>query len=700
MAPRLGLRAYLAAAFAIIAVATGAAFAILVGREVVDALYLRVGAVLVHGSDETLANIDRELRERKDDMEDYAAMVRHAGALGIADLEWIGVNSLSRDAREFGCDWAAAADRSGTVVTVSAGGPATGTSLGNRPWFAKALTAPTIFNDTPAGSPWPAPRLVLAAPLSDRAGQVFAVLVCDLQPDWAARLARRVTAALPGTADTEVIVADAAWRPVLASESVKDRRLPSALTSLAAAGRPRWTRLTWPDGIDYITAVAIDGDKAGASAQLGWRAVVRRRAEIAMRPALDLRDRVYQFSALLALAAALIGAVVAHGIVVPLRRIAGAARRIAGGELGVRIPELRAYREVETLSRSLHGMLATLRADEARLAALNETLDGRVRQRTAEIAAANEALARQESRLRAVIDTAMDGVLIIGEENRIQIFNPACERIFGWKAEEIVGRSAAELVASETRTLRSNQLAFDELLGPMAGGEAATDQVRTVRGRRRDGSTFPLEVSIARTAIEGGPVYVAIVRDVTEAVRARQELFGLATKDALTGLRNRRYFLEGAETEFARSRRHGRSFALLLLDADHFKGVNDTYGHAAGDRALQGIAEVCNRSLREVDLIGRLGGEEFAVAMPETDLAVARQVADRLRQQIADNAVGDGERTFNVTVSIGVASSSAADRSLDQMLRRADHALYAAKNGGRNRIAIAEPDAVKELRGD
>jgi diguanylate cyclase (GGDEF)-like protein len=167
-------------------------------------------------------------------------------------------------------------------------------------------------------------------------------------------------------------------------------------------------------------------------------------------------------------------------------------------------------------------------------------------------------------------------------------------------------------------------------------------------------------------------------------------LFGLATKDALTGLRNRRYFLEGAETEFARARRHGRGFSLLLLDADHFKKVNDNYGHAAGDRVLQGIAEVCNRSLREVDLVGRLGGEEFAVAMPEADLTVACQVADRLRQQIAENEVGDGSQSVCVTVSIGVAAVSSSDRNLDQMLRRADQALYAAKNGGRNQIAVAD----------
>jgi two-component system, cell cycle response regulator len=263
--------------------------------------------------------------------------------------------------------------------------------------------------------------------------------------------------------------------------------------------------------------------------------------------------------------------------------------------------------------------------------------------------------------------------------------------MFGWRAEEIVGRLSSELVSAETRSLRSNQMAFDDLVGPMAAGEMAVEQVRTIRGRRRDGTTFPLEVSLSRTSIQGGSVYIAILRDVTEAVRARQELFALATKDALTGLRNRRYFLEGAETEFARSRRHGRGFALLLIDADHFKQVNDTRGHAAGDRALQGIAEICNRSLREVDLVGRLGGEEFAVAMPEADLVVACQVAERLRQQIGEHEVAAEDQAFRVTVSIGVAAASPADRTLDQMLRRADQALYTAKNSGRNRVAVADP---------
>jgi len=432
---------------------------------------------------------------------------------------------------------------------------------------------------------------------------------------------------------------------------------------------------------------------------LGWRVIVRRLATDAMQPATILRDEIYAFSAVIALIAALIGAFAANRILMPLQRIADAARRIGAGELGVHIPDFHTYREVETLSDSLRTMLASLRGNEARLAAMNENLDQRVRQRTGEIAEAHEALTRQESRLRAVIETATDGVLIVGEGNRIETFNPACETIFGWKAAEIVGHSASELIGGDARSRRGRSVSFDELIESSIDTGLSRGHIRTVRGRRRDGTSFPLEVSMSRTIIQEVPVYVAILRDVTEAVRAHDELFALATKDGLTGLRNRRYFLEGAETEFARSRRHGRGFSLLLIDADHFKQINDTFGHDAGDRVLQGIAEAANHSLREVDLIGRLGGEEFAVAMPEVELETAHAVAERLRQLIADNEMGTTDSgSVRVTVSIGVASVSLEDHTLNQMLRRADQALYAAKHNGRNRVAVADPVTTVGIR--
>ena len=695
MAQRFGLQLYLALAFALTGVVIAVAFGLVTGRTVVDTMQQRIGGFLAYAARDAETSLGRELGERADDMDMYAATVGDAGVAGIEGLERVGVTAVSHVNRDFGCDWTAATDLDGRVVTASPGGPPVGQSFSSLPWFAKASRGLTIEAEASAVvNGRPSPKLAIARPLLARGGAPFAVLICGLEADWAARTIDRIVQFMPGpVAATELLLLDADDKLVLASQAIADPRVPPAIRSLGSDRLGTWANLQWPDGKEYLTALA-PVTASGPLTQLGWRFVARRLGTDAMAPAMSVRNRIYWLSAVLALVGAALGAFAADRILWPLRRIANSAERIGRGELGVHIPAFETYREVALLSQSLHAMLAALRANEARLAAMNENLDQRVRQRTTEIAEAHEALARQESRLRAVIETAMDGVMIVGEEHRIQIFNPACERMFGWKAEEIIGRQTSDLVGGENRTLRGSQLAFDDLMGPLPSSDFAPGQVRTVRGRRRDGTTFPLEVSLSRTTFEGGPVYVAIVRDVTEAVRARQELFALATKDALTGLRNRRYFLEGAETEFARARRHGRGFSLLIIDADHFKRINDTYGHAAGDRCLQGLAEVCNRSLREVDLIGRLGGEEFAVAMPEADLTTARLVAERLRQQIAENEVAGEEGPLSITVSIGVSSAVPEDKSLDQTLRRADQALYVAKNGGRNRVAVDGSAAV------
>lgn len=168
--------------------------------------------------------------------------------------------------------------------------------------------------------------------------------------------------------------------------------------------------------------------------------------------------------------------------------------------------------------------------------------------------------------------------------------------------------------------------------------------------------------------------------------RAQDDLQRLATTDELTGAANRRAFTTMAEREFLRARRFGRPFTLLALDIDHFKVVNDHHGHAVGDRVLQACCVRWERLLREQDVLGRLGGEEFAVLLPETPRAEALAVADRLRAAIASGHIVDGVR---VTVSIGLADIAAADEVWADTLERADQALYAAKHAGRNRVELA-----------
>lgn len=177
------------------------------------------------------------------------------------------------------------------------------------------------------------------------------------------------------------------------------------------------------------------------------------------------------------------------------------------------------------------------------------------------------------------------------------------------------------------------------------------------------------------------------------------ELEVLATRDALTGVANLRQFHHLAGLELEHARRMGRSFSLLALDIDHFKSVNDSWGHAAGDEALKSFVSACRLALREYDILGRVGGEEFAVALPNTGLDGARVIGERLRQQVQELVVRPAKgQVFGLTVSVGVTAWDGSERELAAspaqdvagLLDRADTALYRAKAQGRNRVVVAE----------
>jgi diguanylate cyclase (GGDEF)-like protein len=185
------------------------------------------------------------------------------------------------------------------------------------------------------------------------------------------------------------------------------------------------------------------------------------------------------------------------------------------------------------------------------------------------------------------------------------------------------------------------------------------------------------------------------VRDITDkreaSERRRREAFG----DYLTGLANRRAFFEAAEQELARSKAVPRATAVITFDADHFKAINDRHGHPGGDTVLQQLAAVLGETFREVDVVARIGGEEFAVLLPSTDLPRAAVVAERLRAAVASQVVlFDGAR-IRYTVSAGVACLDAGEGlegGIDLLLKRADQALYAAKRAGRNRVERWRPE--------
>jgi len=202
----------------------------------------------------------------------------------------------------------------------------------------------------------------------------------------------------------------------------------------------------------------------------------------------------------------------------------------------------------------------------------------------------------------------------------------------------------------------------------------------------------PLHVVLLNRSMYIGLTWVTAiiaVRHLKVGDALRESLENQAARDPLTDLFNRRQVFTIVEDELQRYRRYGERCSLILIDADYFKRVNDELGHCAGDVTLKRIADVCGQAVRDSDVVGRFGGEEFIIVLPHTDAAEAAVVAERIRATMSRADVVWQDRKIHVTLSLGVAEVGPGADSFDELLKAADQALYAAKHAGRNRVAVA-----------
>lgn len=273
------------------------------------------------------------------------------------------------------------------------------------------------------------------------------------------------------------------------------------------------------------------------------------------------------------------------------------------------------------------------------------------------------------------------GMALVGPDGRWLKVNNALCGIIGYPARELMTKTFQDITHPEDL---DEDLRF---VNQMLAGEIDSYQMEK-RYFHRDGHIVHilLSVSLVRNQ-DGSPrFFISQIQDISRQKQLAADLARMVREDDLTQVFNRRYFMECASRDVRRGCRFREPQALMMIDIDHFKRINDAYGHGVGDDVLRTVAGECRNALRSVDVFGRLGGEEFAALLLNADSEIAWMLAERMRQRVEKCVVETVQGPVQCTVSIGLATFTAADMSLDMLLHHADEALYEAKDAGRNRI--------------
>jgi diguanylate cyclase (GGDEF)-like protein/PAS domain S-box-containing protein len=299
---------------------------------------------------------------------------------------------------------------------------------------------------------------------------------------------------------------------------------------------------------------------------------------------------------------------------------------------------------------------------------------------------AEDALRESEERYRNFFASGESVKLIIDPDTgAIKDANPAAAEFYGYDLGQLRGMLLHDLEILPREKIPAEWPQASKL-----------ERVQYCsRHRLASGDIREVEVYTSSIPDKGKSLLMSSIHDITERKQLEDKLKELATVDSLTGLNNRRHFMELSGLLFETAKRYGSHFAVVMLDIDHFKAINDFWGHEAGDLVLKNLSQIAQTSFRSTDVLGRVGGDEFAVVMPETDHVATMSAMERFRDAV-DSAVITYEGTpLSITVSCGVAQFVSENFTLDGLLKKADMALYKAKRDGRNRVvAFSEPPAV------
>lgn len=291
-----------------------------------------------------------------------------------------------------------------------------------------------------------------------------------------------------------------------------------------------------------------------------------------------------------------------------------------------------------------------------------------------------ERVKQMAKRFGIAVESAPNAMVMIDRQGRIALVNSQAVKMFGYSREELIGQSVEVLIPERFRGGHPGhrmEFSSSPQARPMGAG-------RDLYAVRKDGSEFPVEIGLNPIETDDELLVMSAIVDITERKRAEEQIRYLAVTDPLTGLANYRRLLDVLDAEIKRHGRTGRSFAVLLLDLDRLKKINDAHGHLVGSRALCRVATILRIHCRSIDTPARYGGDEFVLILPETESAAAVQVAQRVSEQV--NSDGDDP---SISVSIGIAVYPQDGKTIDELFVAADRALYRDKDSSKRKLRLS-----------
>lgn len=363
----------------------------------------------------------------------------------------------------------------------------------------------------------------------------------------------------------------------------------------------------------------------------------------------------------------------------PIKEFQDAARAVGGGLFDRGIKSFHSL-ELNALAEEFNRMASKLKD-------LTGNLEKKVEERT-------EALRESEEKLSKLTSSAPNAIVMLDSDGKISFWNQESEKTFGYGKDEVIGKDFHSLMVP-----RKHYKAFEKGFQDFArtGKGPVVGTTLDVTALRRDGTEFPVEVSISAVRLKGGWNAIGIISDITERKRSEDTIRHMAYHDHLTGLPNRLLLVDRIRQAMAAARRHGTKVALLYMDLDRFKDVNDTMGHPTGDELLKAVAGRLTETLRSGDTVARDGGDEFTVLLQDINRTEdVSRVTEKIFRAFEAPLMIDG-REFNVTLSIGVSIYPDDGEDEKTLLKNADIAMYQAKDAGRNNCKFFTPEMNERI---